>query len=95
MIGAESLWSYHRNSRMLTCYVADDAAGLMVKGCAVKNYSKTKSRTKKLRKPEEILPQIVSGGKVFLKNVMDTLTTKDGKINGRLGKETLLVRVIA
>jgi len=26
---------------------------------------------------------------------MDTLTTKDGKINGRLGKDTLLVRVIA
>ncbi len=92
--GAESLWSYHRNSRMLTLYVADDAAGLMVKGCAVKNYSLTKSRTKKLRKPEDILPQIVGGGKVFLKNVMDQLTTKDGKINGRLGKETLLVRVV-
>lgn len=94
IVGAESLWSYNRVSRMLTCYIADDAAGLMVKGCAVKNYSLTKSHTKKLRKPDEILPQIVGGGKVFLKNVMDTLTTKDGKINGRLGKETILVRVV-
>jgi hypothetical protein len=58
------------------------------------NYSKTKSRTKKLRKPEEVLPKIVKEGKVYLKNVMDNLTTKDGKVNGRMGKEVLLVRVI-
>lgn len=93
MVGSESVWVYHRKSRMLTQYVADDASGLGIKGCTVTNYSKTKSRTKKVRKPEEILNKIVKEGKVYLKNAMDNLTTKDGKVNGRLGKEVLLVRV--
>jgi hypothetical protein len=94
MVGAEGVLVYHRNSRMLSFYIADDASGLGVKGCMFTNYSKTKSRTKKLRKPEEVLPKIVKEGKVYLKNVMDNLTTKDGKVNGRMGKEVLLVRVI-
>jgi hypothetical protein len=94
MVGAEGVWSYHRKSRLLSYYAADDASGLGVKGCALTNYSKSKSRTKKLRKPEEVLPQIISGGKVYLKKIMDDLTTKDVKVTGRLNKETLLVRVM-
>jgi hypothetical protein len=94
MVGAEGVWTYHRKSRLLSYYVADDASGLGVKGCALLNYSKSKSRTKKLRKPEAILPQIISGGKVQLKKIMDELTTKDVKVTGRLNKETLLIRVM-
>lgn len=94
MIGSEGLWTYHRGNRMLTYYVADDASGLGAKGCAILNYSKTKSRAKKLRKPEEILPQVLAGGKVVLKNLFDELTTKNAKVTGRVNKETLLVRVI-
>jgi len=93
MIGTEGVWLYNRKNRMLSYYVADDASGLGVKGCAFLNYSKTKSRTKKLRKPEEVLPQVLSGGKVVLKNLFDSLTTKDAKVTGRTNKETLLVRV--
>jgi hypothetical protein len=93
MIGAEGVWVYNRKNRLLSYYAADDASGLGVKGCAFLNYSKTKSRTKKLRKPEEILPQVLSGGKVILKNLFDSLTTKDAKVTGRMNKETLLVRV--
>jgi len=93
MVGAEGVWVYNRKNRMLSYYAADDASGLGVKGCAFLNYSKTKSRTKKLRKPEEVLPQVLSGGKVVLKNLFDSLSTKDAKVTGRMNKETLLVRV--
>lgn len=93
MVGSEGVWVYNRKNRLLSHYVADDASGLGVKGCAFLNYSKTKSRTKKLRKPEEVLPQVLSGGKVVLKNLFDALTTKDAKVTGRMNKETLLVRV--
>jgi hypothetical protein len=93
MIGSEGLWTYHRGNRMLTHYVADDASGLGAKGCAILNYSKAKSRAKKLRKPEEILHKVLSGGKVALKNLFDELTTKNAKVTGRVNKETLLVRV--
>jgi hypothetical protein len=93
MIGAEGVWVYNRKNRMLSYYVADDASGLGVKGCAFLNYSKIKSRTKKLRKPEEVLSQVLSGGKVVLKNLFESLTTKNAKVTGRMNKETLLVRV--
>lgn len=94
MIGAEGVFTYHRKSRLLSYYIADDAGGLGIKGCTFTNYSKSKSRTKKLRKPEEVLPKILSGGKVYLKKIMDELTTKDVRVTGRLNSETLLVKVI-
>jgi hypothetical protein len=94
IIGAEQVFVYNMKNRMLTQYVADDANGLGVKGSTFINYSNTKTRTKKLRKPDEVLPQIVSGGKVYLKNIMENLTTKDGKVTGRAGSDVLLLRVI-
>ena len=93
MIGAEGVWVYNRTTRMLSYYAADSEAGLGAKGCALLNYSTTKSRTKKLRKPEGTLPTVLTGGKVALKNLFDSLTTKDAKVTGRVNKETLLVRV--
>jgi hypothetical protein len=95
MIGAEGVFVYNHKTRMLSHYVADDADGLGVKGSSFVQYSKTNSRTKKLRKPEEVIPQILSGGKVYLKNLMEKLTTKDAKVSGRLNDDVLLLRVIA
>lgn len=94
MIGAEGVWVYNRKNRMLSCYMADDASGLGVKGCAFQNTSKTKCQSKKLRKPEETLAKVMTGGKVALKNLFESLSTKDAKPTGRTNKETLLLRVI-
>jgi len=49
MVGASSLWTYHVPTRMLTQYISDDDSGFSVKGCAILNYSKVKSQSKKLR----------------------------------------------
>lgn len=94
IVGAEQVFVYNRKNRMLTQYIADDANGLGVKGSAFTNWSKEKTRSKKLRKPEDVLTQIVGGGKVYLRNVIANLTTKDGKVTGRAGKDVLLLRVI-
>lgn len=95
IVGAMGLWMYQRNNRMLSYYAADDAKGLQVKGSALKNWSPANSWSKKLRKPEQVVPEILEGGKVYLKNLHDELTTKDGKVTGRVNKEVLLLRVIA
>lgn len=94
IVGADQLFVYNKKNRMLTQYIADDANGLGVKGSAFTNWSKEKTRSKKLRKPEDVLNQIVGGGKVYLRNVMENLTTKDGKVTGRAGKDVLLLRAI-
>lgn len=95
MIGSEGVWLYNRKNRMLSYYAADDANGLGIKGCAVLNFSKAQSWTKKVRRPEETLKIVLTGGKVILKNLKDVLTTKEGKLNGRIGTEVLLLRVTA
>lgn len=94
LIGAEQAFVYNIKTRMLTHYVADTAEGLGVKGSTFLNYSETKTRTKKIRKPDEVIPQIVSGGKVYLKNVIEKLTTKEAKTSGRSSVDTVLLRVI-
>lgn len=94
IIGAQQLWIYNTKTKKLGVYFAEDAAGLSVKGSTIENYSESKSITKTLRKPDEIIPKVLSGGKVFLRNVMSELTTKDSLLNGRINNDTILLKII-
>lgn len=94
IIGATQLWVFNVKTRKLGVYHADDASGLSVKGSTVLNYSEQKSVCKTLRKPEEILPEVVKGGKVFLRNVMDGIKAKEKNLTGRLNGDTILVKII-
>jgi hypothetical protein len=53
-----------------------------------------KSLTKTARKPEEVLTSVTKGGKIILKNLLSTLKTKESALNGRINKDTLLLRVL-
>lgn len=94
IIGASSIWTYHVPSRNLTNYIASHDGGFEVKGCAILNYSIDKSKTKKLRKPEQVLPKVIDGGKVALRHLLEELTTKDGKVTGRVNSQTLILRAL-
>ena len=52
------------------------------------------SITKKLRKPREVLPQVLNEGKVGLRGIMKELTTTEMKANGRINADTILLRVL-
>jgi hypothetical protein len=93
MIGAMSLWVYNTKTRKLGVYHADDAGGLSVKGSTILNFNESKSIQKKLRKPEVTLPEVLNGGKVFLRNVMDSIRAVDGKLTGRINADTILLKV--
>jgi hypothetical protein len=73
---------------------ADDAGGFSVKGSSITNFTEAKSIQKKLRKPEVILPEVASGGKVFLRNVIEGIRAVEGKLSGRINGDTILLRVI-
>jgi hypothetical protein len=94
IIGALQLWVFNVKTKKLGVYNAEDAGGLSVKGSSLLNYNEGKSVTKTLRKPDVVLPEVLKGGKVFLRNVMENLTTKDSPANGRLNGDTILLRVI-
>jgi hypothetical protein len=47
-----------------------------------------------LRKPEVTLPEVLSGGKVFLRSVLSDIRAVESVLNGRINKDTILLRVM-
>lgn len=94
IIGVMQLWVYNTKTRKLGVYHADDAGGLTVKGSGILNFSESKSIQKKLRKPEQMLPDVLSGGKVFLRNVMEGIRAVESKLTGRINGDTILLKVV-
>ncbi len=94
IIGAIQLWVYNTKTRKLGVYNAVDESGLKMKGTTLKNYVEDTSVCKTLRKPDKILPIVTDGGKIQLRKVLDSVNSKPIKLNGRIGKDTLLLRVV-
>jgi hypothetical protein len=92
-MGAEKLWIYNVKTRKLGVYVATDGAGLGVKGSAIENYKYSESISKTLRKPEAVLKKVLEGGKIVLRKVMEGVNSKPSELNGRINKDTILLRV--
>ena len=63
-----------------------------VRGSTVHNWDQDFSRQAVLRKPEEVLPQILNKTIKQIDNVWNNLTTKVGKPTGRINKDTILLR---
>lgn len=93
IMGAEKLWIYNVKTRKLGVYAASDAAGLDVKGSAILNYKYGESISKTLRKPKDILSRVLDGGKIVLRKVMSEINSKPQELNGRVNKDTILLRV--
>ena len=93
IMGAQQLWIYNTKNRKLGIYVATDAAGLSVKGSTIENYKYSESISKTLRKPKEVLTRVLDGGKVVLRKVMGEINSKPQELNGRINKDTILLRV--
>mgnify|MGYP006288644397 CR=1 FL=1 len=88
------MWVFNVKTRKLGVYHALDSQGFGVKGTSLTNFSEMKSVQKTLRKPEAILPDVVKGSKVFLRNVMDSVNSKATSLTGRLNSDTILVKII-
>jgi hypothetical protein len=93
IIGVMQLWVYNTKTRKLGVYNASDAGGLSIKGSSIQNFNEDKSIQKKLRKPEITLPEILKGGKVYLRNAIDVIRAVAAPLSGRLNEDTILLRV--
>lgn len=94
IMGAKELWVFNTKYRKLGRYVAQDESGLGVKGASIVDYSEDKSREKTLRKPLEVLPEVMSAGKVKLRKLLDDIRAVDAKLKGRLNDNVVLLRVV-
>jgi hypothetical protein len=88
------LWVYNTNTRKLGVYHADDGGGLSIKGSSITNFTEHKSVQKTLRKPAEMLPEVLGCGKVALRSIMPNIRAVEGALTGRLNKDTILLRIV-
>jgi hypothetical protein len=93
IIGATQLWVFNVKYKKIGVYHAEDASGFTIKGSSILNFSESKSITKSVRKPNDVLTIIKDGGKVALRNLMSSLKTKETLLTGRINKDIILLRV--
>jgi len=94
IIGASQIWVFNVKSRKLGVYSALDSVGILVKGNKLENYSLNESFSKTLRQPEKVLTTVIDGGKIAMRKLMDSINAKSSPMNGKIGKDTVILRAI-
>ncbi len=94
IVGGTRLYTFNTKTRALTEYITQDVKGFEISGTSIKNIDKVNSRTVKLRKPDAFLPIVLGKTPNQIDKEWKTLTTKTSIPNGRLGSDTILLRVL-
>ena len=88
------LYAFNTKSKMVTEYVTESVNGFEISGSTIKNFSKGSSRTICLRKPLDFLPIVLQKTPKQIDAAWQTLKTKTKVPNGRINKDTILLRVL-
>ena len=70
-----------------------DGTGLSVKGTTILGFDENLSIQKTIRKPDDVLKEFKSAGKVKLRKFLDEINSVDTKLNGRCNPDTVLLKV--
>ena len=88
------LYAFNTKSKMVIEYVTESVNGFEISGSTIKNISKGLSRTICLRKPLDFLPIVLQKTPKQIDAAWQTLKTKTKVPNGRINKDTILLRVL-
>lgn len=90
IIGAKFLVTYNVKYKKLCIFESKN--GLNVKGSTIYDFVSCIEKT--VRKPEEFLLNVQKNGKRKIKSLFSELKTKENIGNGRINKETLLIKIL-
>lgn len=90
---ARKLFVYNRKNRKLIEYTTTATAGFIVSGTSIKNFDGD-SRQATLRKPDDILPDVLNKTEKQIEKIWKGITTKIDKPTGRINSDCILLRVI-
>jgi len=93
VIGSSSVWVWNKKYRVLGVYKALEGKELTVKGSTILNFDENNSVGKKIRQPKEVVPEVVTMGKIGLKNLLGSIKAKPMSLTGRIGSEIVILRV--
>ena len=88
------LYAFNTKSKMVIEYITESPNGFEISGSTIKNFSKDLSRTICLRKPLDFLPIVLQKTPKQINDAWKTLKTKTKVPNGRINKDTILLRVL-
>ena len=89
------LWVFNTKTRKLSQYNAMGPNGIIIKGTSLKDYDPDISVSKTVRKPETILPKLLTtDGKIAMRNIWSSINTTETKANGRINIDTILFKVL-
>lgn len=94
IIGKKRLFVFNTKYKALAEYITDDPKGFIISGTSIKNFDKEQSRSAALRKPDDILPDILKKTPKQIDQIWKGLTTKINIPNGRLNADTIILRVV-
>ena len=88
------LYTFNCKYKVVTEYVTDSPNGFIISGSTIKNFNKATSRSVTLRKPDDYLPMFLSKTPKQIDEAWKGITTKTFAPNGRINKDTVLLRVL-
>ena len=88
------LYAFNTNNKNVIEYVTESVNGFEISGSTIKNFSKGASRAICLRKPLDFLPIVLQKTPKQIDAAWQTLKTKTKVPNGRINKDTILLRVL-
>jgi len=91
IIGAREVWLFNQRYRTLSILIAEDT--FTIKGTTIQGLDDSKSSSKKLRKPNEFFDAVQKTTKIRGRKIFESLKTKAQATTGRLGKDTLILKV--
>lgn len=94
IIGAMRLFTFNTKTRVLAEYVSDTTTGFEVSGTSIKKFDVTISRQTRLRKPDDVLPDVLSKTPRQIDTIFKALSTKVAVPNGRLNEDTIILRAL-
>lgn len=94
IIKAEQVWAFDTKTRNLFVFNAMGPSGLSIKGTKITGFDDKTSFGKKIRKPNEIIKEVLNGGKVKLRKILTDIRAKEKKSTGRITESFILLRVI-
>ena len=92
--GKQKVWVYNTKQGKLAEYFCESGQGFQISGSTIKNFSPELSKITKLRKPADILPQILNKSEFQIKKLWKSLTTKIYQPTGRINKDCIIMRVL-
>jgi len=88
------LYTFNCKYKVITEYVTDSPSGFIISGSTIKNFNKATSRAVTLRKPDDYLPMFLSKTPKQIDEAWKGITTKTFSPNGRINKDTVLLRIL-